>query len=46
VYDCAIFELCIELKYYHIINVSSRLQIDDHPEMCQYGTMDTECNEK
>lgn len=46
VYNCAIFELCIELKNYHILKVSIRLQVDDHPEMCQHDAADTEDNEK
>lgn len=31
--NCAFFESCIELKNYHVLNVSIRLQVDDHPEM-------------
>jgi hypothetical protein len=38
--------LCIELKNYHILNVSIRLQVDDHPDMCQHDAADTEDNEK
>jgi hypothetical protein len=46
VYNCAIFELCIELKNYHILNVSIRLQVDDHPKTWQHDAADTEDNGK